>query len=45
VAAIFDGGLRARLVRDRVPLDVCPTSDVQIGLFPSLEDLRGGVPR
>jgi adenosine deaminase len=37
VAAINDGPLLARLVRDRVPLDVCPTSNVQIGLFPSLE--------
>jgi adenosine deaminase len=37
VAAINDAGLLARLVRDRVPLDVCPTSNVQIGLFPSLE--------
>ncbi|MEO6350674.1 MAG: adenosine deaminase [Candidatus Limnocylindrales bacterium] len=37
VAAINDDALLARLVRDRVPLDVCPTSNVQIGLFPSLE--------
>ena len=37
VEAINDGPLLARLVRDRVPLDVCPTSNVQIGLFPSLE--------
>lgn len=37
VAAIDDSGLLARLVRDRIPLDVCPTSNVRIGLFPSLE--------
>ncbi len=37
VAAVKDDALLARLVRDRVPLDVCPTSNVQIGLFPSLE--------
>ncbi len=37
VAAINDDALLTRLVRDRVPLDVCPTSNVQIGLFPSLE--------
>ncbi len=37
VAAIDDSALLERLVRDRVPLDVCPTSNVQIGLFPSLE--------
>jgi len=37
VAAIHDPDLLARLVRDRVPLDVCPSSNVGIGLFPSLE--------
>lgn len=38
VAVIRDARLLARLIRDRVPLDVCPTSNVQIGLFPSLEE-------
>ncbi len=37
VAAIRDPALLERLVRERVPLDVCPTSNVRIGLFPSLE--------
>ncbi|HEV2005457.1 MAG TPA: adenosine deaminase [Candidatus Limnocylindrales bacterium] len=37
VAATYDPALLERLVRERVPLDVCPTSNVQIGLFPSLE--------
>ena len=37
VAAIRDPALLARLVRDRVVLDVCPSSNVAIGLYPSLE--------
>jgi len=37
VAAIHDPALLARLVRDQVVLDVCPTSNVGIGEFPSLE--------
>lgn len=37
VAAIRDPDLLARLVRDRVVLDVCPSSNVRLGLFPSLE--------
>jgi adenosine deaminase len=37
VAAIRDPALLERLIRDQVPLDVCPTSNVMIGLFPSLE--------
>ena len=37
VAAADDPGLLDRLVRERVPLDVCPTSNVRIGLYPSLE--------
>lgn len=37
VAAIRDPVLLERLVRDRVALDVCPSSNVAIGLFPSLE--------
>lgn len=37
VAAIDDPALLARLVRDQVPLDVCPSSNVGIGRFPSLE--------
>ena len=38
VAAINDPELLARLVRDRVVLDVCPSSNVKLGLFPSLEE-------
>jgi adenosine deaminase len=37
VTAIDDKVLRERLVRDQVPLDVCPSSNVGIGIFPSLE--------
>ncbi len=37
VAASRDADLVARLVRDGVPLDVCPSSNVAIGLYPSLE--------
>lgn len=37
VAAIRDPELVERLVRDQVVLDVCPTSNVSLGLFPSLE--------
>ncbi len=37
VQAIRDSDLLARLVREQIPLDVCPSSNVQIGLFPSLE--------
>ena len=33
-----DPALIARLVRDRVTLDVCPTSNVRIGLYPSLAE-------
>ncbi len=38
VAAIYDEELLARVIRERVPLDVCPSSNVRIGLFPTLED-------
>jgi adenosine deaminase len=38
VAAIHDPQLLQRLVREQVPLVVCPTSNVAIGLFPSLAD-------
>ncbi len=38
VAAIRDPDLMARLKRDRVPLDMCLSSNVGIGVFPSLED-------
>ena len=38
VAAIRDPALLDRLVRDQVVLDVCPSSNVAIGLFPSLEE-------
>ena len=36
-AAIRDPAPLARLVRDRVVLDVCPSSHVGVGLYPSLE--------
>jgi adenosine deaminase len=38
VAAIRDPDLLARLVRDRVVLDVCPSSNVGIGAYSSLEE-------
>ena len=38
VAAIYDPVVLDRLVRERVPLEVCPTSNLQIGLFPSLAE-------
>lgn len=37
VAAIYDEALLARLIREKVPLDVCPSSNVRIGLFSTLE--------
>lgn len=37
VAAIHEPALLERLVREQVALDVCPSSNVRIGLFPSLE--------
>jgi adenosine deaminase len=37
VAAIRDAELMERLVRDQVVLDVCPSSNVAIGAYPSLE--------
>ena len=37
VAAIHDPVLLERLVRDQIPLVVCPSSNVGVGLFPSLE--------
>jgi adenosine deaminase len=49
VAAIQDPALVERLVREGVVLDVCPSSNVAIGLYPSLEEhpvadlLRAGV--
>ncbi len=49
VRAIEDDALVARLAADRVVLDVCPTSNVCLGIFPSLDDhplpelLRRGV--
>lgn len=38
VRAIEDTALLERLVREEVPLDVCPFSNVATGLYPSLED-------
>ena len=37
VASIRDPKLMARLVREQVVLDVCPSSNVAIGAYPSLE--------
>ena len=37
VAAIRDPALLTRLVRDQVVLDVCPSSNVGISMYPSLE--------
>ncbi len=37
VTAIDDPVLVERLVREQVPLDVCPSSNVGISIFPSLE--------
>jgi aminodeoxyfutalosine deaminase len=37
VAAIQDPELLARLVRDQVVLDLCPSSNVRTGVFPSFE--------
>ena len=37
VAAIRDPALLERLVRDQIVLDVCPSSNVGVGLFSSLE--------
>jgi adenosine deaminase len=37
VAAIRDEAVLTRLIRDHVVLDVCPSSNVAIGEFPSLE--------
>lgn len=37
VAAARDPELLGRIVRDRVVLDVCPSSNVSVGLYPSLE--------
>jgi aminodeoxyfutalosine deaminase len=37
IASARDPELVARLARDQVPLEVCPTSNVLVGLAPSLE--------
>ncbi|HSL97122.1 MAG TPA: adenosine deaminase [Candidatus Deferrimicrobiaceae bacterium] len=37
VQSIRDPELLERLIRDQVPLDVCPSSNVRISLFPTLE--------
>lgn len=50
VRAVEDPALVDRLVRQSVPLDVCPTSNVCLGVFPDLEShsfdrlYRAGVP-
>jgi adenosine deaminase len=38
VQAIRDPELLERLIREQVPLDVCPSSNVSISLWPTLED-------
>lgn len=38
VAAVRDAVLMERLVREHVHLEVCPTSNLQIGLFPSIAE-------
>jgi adenosine deaminase len=37
VAAIHDPAVLDRVIRDQTPLDVCPSSNIAIGLFPSWE--------
>ena len=37
VRAIEDPGLVAHLAANRIPLEVCPTSNVRTGVYPSLE--------
>jgi len=38
VRALEDPALTERLVRQRVPLTVCPLSNVRLGIFPSMEE-------
>lgn len=38
VRCLEDAGLTARLARERVPLTVCPLSNVKLRVFPSLAD-------
>jgi aminodeoxyfutalosine deaminase len=38
IASVRDPELMARLAREQVPLEVCPTSNVLVGLAPSLEE-------
>lgn len=38
VGSVPDDELVGRLVRDFVPVEVCPTSNVVLGVFPTLED-------
>jgi aminodeoxyfutalosine deaminase len=38
VRAVEDEGVLARLVRDRIPLEVCPTSNLRLGVAPSLAE-------
>ena len=37
VASVYDPELLARVIREQVPLDVCPSSNVAISLFTSLK--------
>ena len=37
VQATHDGALMQRLARDRIPLTVCPLSNIKLKVFPSLE--------
>jgi adenosine deaminase len=38
VRAIEDSSLMAYLVEHRIPLEVCPTSNVALGMYPSLAE-------
>lgn len=38
VASVKDAALVERLVGDQVPIEVCPSSNVSLGIFPTLEE-------
>jgi adenosine deaminase len=50
IRAVEDPGLVARLAQEQIVLDICPTSNVLLGVVPTLEEhplptlLRAGVP-